>query len=199
MMQDQFQTDILRAVRDIRNQLKRTVPEGDIVDDAKEPVILSRYAPPKAPESETPFTDRISAGGETALEVWALREIDRLTKDNVQLNWRIEMLNIDDKKRTEVIDHLTAELGERNKQLNIEEGRVMTLKAENEELRSITAIDSSGRWNLVEKYTAENEHLKALVKDYESSERAGVVGLKHQFGIAWFPKRWNLHYPGMTV
>ena len=46
MMQDQFQTDILRAVRDIRNQLKRTVPEGDIVDDAKEPVILSRYAPP---------------------------------------------------------------------------------------------------------------------------------------------------------
>jgi len=23
--------------------------------------------------------------------------------------------------------------------------------------------------------------------------------LKHQFGIAWFPKKWNLHYPGMTV
>jgi len=40
------------------------------------------------------------------------------------------------------------------------------LKAENNELRQITATDSSGRWMLVEKYKAENERLKIDKETY---------------------------------
>ena len=114
--------------------------EEKIVEDATEPVIISRYEPPpEVPERELlpcPF-----CGGEPSLReyyphvdsietLWAIgccAEIqEEATEGDAVLAWN--------RRNTTEIDRLTAELGERNKQLNIEEGRVMILKAENERL-----------------------------------------------------------------
>jgi len=180
MMQDQFQTDILRAVRDIRNQLKRTVPEGDIVDDAKEPVILSRYAPPEAPE----IGSIIKAVGNPALD--ALAEAPESEKtvgamcDDINLKYTAQYIDLLHARKQ--VGQLTADNAELIEAIKKEVDDREEVYAENEllkaQMETMTKVT----------YAGEVAILTEQIKRYKEFKRR----VRENGGIDYRVKKWIL-------